>query len=744
MNEICYHIKRIILLCIFALCIGRMYAQDKEIRWTSERANEWYDKVPYLVGANYVPASAINQLEMWQEDTFDPERIDFELKTASEIGMNTMRVFLHDIAWKQDPEGFFKRVDKYLEIADKNGILTMFVIFDGVWNPYPKAGKQPDPIPRVHNSGWVQSPGRIILEDEKKQEELKEYVQAVVGKYKNDTRVIVWDLFNEPDNANVGNFGGGSAEPDLSKEQKKKAACQLLAKTFRWAREVNPSQPLTAAVWGNPNWLDNPDEIEKLSFEESDVISFHAYSDTVITLNIIKGLEKYNRPLLCSEYMARGANSRFETHLPIFNQHRVGAYNWGLFDGKSQTIYPWDSWKKKYISEPNPWFHDVFRKDGTPYSKDEVKVIKEYSARPVTKWKNTPSIANPDKAKVIKIGLKKHDKTLLIKDGWIRDPYIILGPDGFYYLTGTTPLPDDPRVDKDPYNLGLGRDSYVGWKANIWRSKDLIDWEDLHTPFSLKNGIWPSINKEKFESVDSSKWLLWAPELHWLGDRWALVHTSPLPVAGANFSLTDGVEINGKWKNPMGEEVGRRHDPSLFQDDDGTLWMVWGATKIAKIKKDYSGFEGESINIGPSGQLKNMGHEGCLLMKIEGKYVLFGTGWSTGKMRKGSYNLYYAVADNIVGPYSERKFVGRFLGHGTPFKAKDGKWWCTAFYNGNLPPLSPENIQQRNLAYTAYTINQLGTTIVPLDVYVNTNGELIIKAKVAEYAFPGPDEFQNF
>ncbi len=194
----------------------------------------------------------------------------------------------------------------------------------------------------------------------------------------------------------------------------------------------------------------------------------------------------------------------------------------------------------------------------------------------------------------------------------------------------------------------------------------------------------------------------------------------------------------------MGTKIGRRHDPSLFQDDDGSWWLIWGATQIAKLKPDFSGLETEPIEISPGGDMTSMGHEGCLIMKIEGQYVLFGTGWSTGIMRRGSYNLYYATADKITGPYSERKFVGRFLGHGTPFKTKDGKWWCTAFYNANVPPLNADGIEDENLIFTASTINQRGTTIVPLDVYTDQNEELIIRAKVSAYATPGPDEAQQF
>ncbi|WP_299555868.1 sulfatase-like hydrolase/transferase [Seonamhaeicola sp.] len=364
----------IILLALLLVNCGKN--QNSKERWTAERANAWYDQYSFLAGGNYVPASAINQLEMWQEDTFDQERIDFELQHTSEIGMNTMRVFLHDLAWKQDKEGFFSRVDKFLEISEKYGIKPMLVFFDGVWNPYPKMGKQPEPTPHTHNSGWVQSPGREILSDSNKQNELKDYVQSVLSRYKNDARILIWDMFNEPDNANAGNFGGGSKAPDLPREEKLKRSFELLQKSFEWAREINPSQPLTVGVWGKPTWLKAPDAIEKFSLENSDVISFHSYQGPEETKRMVKGLQKYNRPIMCTEYMARSVGSTFEAILPIFHKNNVAAYNWGLFSGKSQTIYPWDSWKKTYTSEPAQWFHDVFRKDGTPYSQKEIDLIK--------------------------------------------------------------------------------------------------------------------------------------------------------------------------------------------------------------------------------------------------------------------------------------------------------------------------------------------------------------------------------
>ncbi|KAA5544693.1 family 43 glycosylhydrolase [Roseiconus nitratireducens] len=345
---------------------------------------------------------------------------------------------------------------------------------------------------------------------------------------------------------------------------------------------------------------------------------------------------------------------------------------------------------------------------------------------------------------VIRNGLQSHDHALFIKEGWIRDPYIVKGPDQWYYLTGTTPNPDDPRETSDPYNLGLGPQSVVGSVARVWRSKDLIDWQSLGAPFELTDGIWATAKPDAFESTPKDQWFLWAPELHWVGDRWALVHTSPAPVKGANLALSAGADVRGPWSNPMGEKIGRRHDPSLFQDDDGTWWMIWGATSIAPLKDDFSGFAAKPTDIKPAGDAAKMGHEGCLIQKIHGKYVLFGTGWSTGNMRRGTYNLYYATADKITGPYSERKFAGRFLGHGTPFQDDQGRWWCTAFFNANVPPLKPSGIKARDLSHTAQTINHRGVTLVPLEVRRLENGELFIRAKDPHYATPGPDEAQAF
>ncbi|MEP7367692.1 MAG: family 43 glycosylhydrolase [Acidobacteriota bacterium] len=351
----------------------------------------------------------------------------------------------------------------------------------------------------------------------------------------------------------------------------------------------------------------------------------------------------------------------------------------------------------------------------------------------------TPAWA-AEKPDVIRKALARHDRAVWVKDGWVRDPFIVLAPDGYYYYTGTTQTPGKPEV---LYNTGLGPQSLVGYQVQAWRSRDLIEWESLGVPFSLEDGVWFQTQPNRFAESPRDQWRLWAPELHWMDGRWALIHTSPAPVPGANFALSAGQDLKGPWTNPLGTSVAKRHDPSLIRDDDGTWWMIWGATEIAPLAADLKSFSAEPIRIGPSGEFAKMGHEGCLIKKIHGKYVLFGTGWSAGQMRKGSYNLYYAVADKITGPYGERKFVGRFLGHGTPFQDKRGRWWCTAFYNANVPPLPGAGIQSRDLSSDAQTINQQGLTLVPLDVRF-ANGELTIRARDRRYAVPGPDEAQKF
>jgi len=262
----------LLLLHMAALAQAPGQAPSSGGRWTEQRANEWYQREPWLVGANYIPATAINELEMWQAETFDLARIDKELGWAESIGMNTMRVFLHDLLWQQDAAGFKKRLDQFLGVAAKHKIKPMLVLFDSCWDPFPAPGRQRAPKPGVHNSGWLQSPGAKALQDPSQYPRLEAYVKGVVGAFAKDQRILAWDIWNEPDNTNGSSYG--PQEP----KNKGELVLALLPQTFAWARAAKPQQPLTAGVWRG-DWS-SPEKlapIERIQLDASDIISFHNY-----------------------------------------------------------------------------------------------------------------------------------------------------------------------------------------------------------------------------------------------------------------------------------------------------------------------------------------------------------------------------------------------------------------------------------------------------------------------------------
>ncbi len=353
----------------FAIVLPTLFASADQ-PWTTERANAWYAKQPWLVGSNFIPSTAINQLEMWQAGTFDLPTIDRELGWAEGLGMNTMRVFLHNLLWQQDSAGFLKRMDEFLALADKHHIRIMFVLLDSVWDPNPHLGKQREPRPHVHNSGWVQAPGDKILHDASMwDKQLKPYVIGVIAHFRDDRRILIWDLMNEPDNDSAqykAQESGNRAD----------AALRLLKLEWGWARSAKPSQPLTSGVWKG-DWSDRKlSEMARFQLENSDVITFHCYDPPDVMKKRIVSLRRFQRPIICTEYMARPLGSTFAAILPLLKEERVGAYNWGFVNGKTQTIYPWDSWEKPYNQEPPLWFHDIFHKDGTPYDSKETGLIR--------------------------------------------------------------------------------------------------------------------------------------------------------------------------------------------------------------------------------------------------------------------------------------------------------------------------------------------------------------------------------
>jgi hypothetical protein len=347
--------KKLFFVLFAALLLGNgnVYAQKERAVWSKTEANKWYATKGWLRGSNFIPSTAINQLEMWQAATFDPKTIDRELGYAQSIGFNAMRVFLHHIAWQEDPSGFKNRMKEYLTIANKHQIGTIFVIFDDCWNDTYHAGKQPAPKTGIHNSGWLRDPGTLYHTEPLLGDTLEQYIKDILTTFKHDKRILLWDLYNEPGNSDYGN-----------------KSMNLLQKAFTWGREINPDQPLSAGVW-NAKLVD----LNVYQLANSDVITYHNYDKEPEHARVIDSLKPYGRPLICTEYMARTRGSLFATIMPLLKKNNIGAINWGLVSGKTNTIFAWDT-PMPNGGEPKVWFHDIFRKDGTAYSEKEIQLIK--------------------------------------------------------------------------------------------------------------------------------------------------------------------------------------------------------------------------------------------------------------------------------------------------------------------------------------------------------------------------------
>ena len=346
-------------------------------RWSADRANRWYQAQGFLVGANYIPSNAINQLEMFQPGTYDPRRIDTELGWARSYGLNSVRVFLHDLLWAQDPRGFQQRLAQFVAIAAGHGIKPLFVFFDSCWDPFPKLGLQRAPRPGVHNSGWVQSPGAEHLGDPRYARVLHDYVTSVLTQFRSDDRVLGWDLWNEPDNP-------ARVYRNVERRDKLERVAELLPQVFRWARAVDPSQPLTSGVWrgGDQGEQGGRSTISEIQLNNADVITFHSYAEPAGFESRITELAPLGRPIICTEYMARPQGSTVEAILPVAKRHNVGAFNWGLVAGKTQTYFPWDSWDHPYTAPPKVWFHDLLLPDGRPYRDGEFQAVRALTGMP--------------------------------------------------------------------------------------------------------------------------------------------------------------------------------------------------------------------------------------------------------------------------------------------------------------------------------------------------------------------------
>jgi len=348
-----FSMKRIIASFILIASSVNIFAQSST--WSEEKAWEWYYSQPWFCGVNYIPAYAINYTAMIDPTSFDPDAIDAELKLMEDLGMNCARFVLQYIVYQQTPRAFFKNLEKILRLCDKHHIKAMPTLFDdcvfGV-NSDPVAGKQVEPYIGWYAWAWSPSPGHTMVLDPQNHPKLEAYVKDVLERYREDDRIMLWDLYNEP---------------SVSFSEKKDC---LLAKVVRWAREINPSQPLSICFWDNRD----PAYNEFVS-KNVDVVTFHCYGDKAATEQRIAEYKKFGRPLICTEWMNRTTGSTIMDVLPVFNEENVGCMMWGLVNGKDQTNLPWGH-RPEMLPYSGPWQHDIFYGDHRPYDKGETDLIK--------------------------------------------------------------------------------------------------------------------------------------------------------------------------------------------------------------------------------------------------------------------------------------------------------------------------------------------------------------------------------
>ena len=347
------------------------------MRWSEEKAWDWYNRKPWIRGCNYRASDCINWIEQWQELDFDKkmQTFDRELKLAADIGFNSIRTLLSFEVWDQQHDGFMDRLEQFLTLAASHGISVMPIFGNDCCVPkelYQPArmGRQPEPEPGYHggrkdgtHAVMHDKPAYSILDDAETARRFERFVDEVVGRYAKDQRIIIWDIFNEP---------GMTRRGSLSLPH--------MVRFFEIARSHDPIQPLTAGAWDN--LTGTLSEIEQKAVDLSDVVSFHSYDNYIKMIEILDTLGKYKRPLLNTEWLHRCWNNRVEEMFPLFYLMRIGCYNWGLVAGKSQTFEPWE----KLYHDPDPswdltkWQHDLFRQNLRPYDPKEIQVIRHFCA----------------------------------------------------------------------------------------------------------------------------------------------------------------------------------------------------------------------------------------------------------------------------------------------------------------------------------------------------------------------------
>ncbi len=345
------------IICLLALT-STLFAQNQ--RWSEEKANNWYRQFNWLTGMNYIPSDAINYTAMWDKTSFNPQLMEKEMALAESIGFNCARVVLQYAVYADDPEYFLKTFDKFLSICNKHGVKVMPCFFDDCYfgvNTDPVIGKQVEPLKGWYAWAWSPSPGHTMVVDQRFYPQLEKYVKEVMYKFKDDKRILLWDLYNEPTNGGLG-F----------------RSLPLVKKVFEWGQAVNPSQPLSIAAWNSD------EELNKIIYAYSDVITFHCYDTKEKTAAFVQRLKEFNRPIICTEWLNRPVQSTIEDIMPLMKEQKVGSMIWGFVNGKTQTHLPW-GFRPEKLPYTGVWQHDIFTKDFKPYKQEEIELIKRLTGK---------------------------------------------------------------------------------------------------------------------------------------------------------------------------------------------------------------------------------------------------------------------------------------------------------------------------------------------------------------------------
>ena len=352
-------------------------------KWSKERAWEWYNNRPWIRGCNYMSASCANRVDQWQSLHFDKylKETEAELKLMRELGYNSVRLILEYVVWEKEHDVFLKNFERYISLCNSYGISCMIVLANDCMPPKTELWKMPSIGEQSYDIGYHggrkhSQHGRhnapaphYYLDENDSREKYFEMVREIVSLYKDDARILMWDLFNEPGNSNR----RGITMPNLKR-------------MLDEVRKINPSQPLTIGAWwcGDDRCFNN--EIDQFALESSDIITYHNYGKYEEHIQVIKYLKGLGRPIMNTEWLARCTGNTVFENFPLFYLENIGCYNWGFVAGKYQTYEPYEGHWQWYNDDKHAdidftkWFHDLYRPSHRPYDPRETELISRLCA----------------------------------------------------------------------------------------------------------------------------------------------------------------------------------------------------------------------------------------------------------------------------------------------------------------------------------------------------------------------------